>query len=96
MTKPFGGNPRLYRKASVLLSLYITVSTYAGFAGVKYLVHGETWVFGWKPVAVAVVFAVFFSRFAFRWIMRLDAQYGSGRSWRLLPAEVKLPELRQH
>lgn len=96
MTTHFSGHPALYRRASVLLSLYITLFTYAGFAGIKYLIHGETWVFGWKPLLIGVAFAVFFTRFAYRWMMRLDAQYGTGRSWRLVPAEVKLPELKQH
>ena len=63
---------------------------------IKYFLHGETWVFGWKPIAIAVVFALLFSRMAFRWIMRLDAQYGSGSSWTLESVQVKLPELRHH
>ena len=90
------GNPKLYRKLAIGMAAYISISTYLVFSGIKYFLHGETWVFGWKPIAIAVVFALFFSRMAFRWIMRLDAQYGSGSSWTLESVQVKLPELRHH
>ena len=90
------GNPKLYRKLAIGMAAYISISTYLVFSSIKYFLHGETWVFGWKPIAIAVVFALFFSRMAFRWIMRLDAQYGSGSSWTLESVQVKLPELRHH
>ena len=45
-----------------------------------------------EPVLTAVVFTSIFARAAYRWMMRLDAQYGSGKGWTLESQMVKLPE----
>lgn len=92
--KKFSGNPRAYRKASLLISLYIGLSVYTAFSLIKFFLHDETWVFGWKPILITILFIIFFYRFSFRWTMRLDAQYGSGSSWNLVTTTVKLPEFR--
>lgn len=94
--KPFSGNPRIYRRAALLIALYCGLSVYLAFALVKYGVQGDTWVFGWKALLVPGLFIPLYYRFCLRWIMRLDAQYGSGSRWKLVSTTVKLPELRQH
>ena len=68
--------------------------SFLAFALIKYWLHGDTWVFGWKPVLVTVLFAAWFGRTMYRWMMRLDAQYGRGSGWVLESVRVKLPELR--
>lgn len=92
--KPFSGNPQVYKKASRILALYVGLSVYTAFALTKYLVQGDTWVFGWKPLLFTAIFMLIYNRFCLRWIMRLDAQYGSGSSWKLVSTTVKLPELK--
>jgi|GEM_PF-1242949 hypothetical protein len=89
---PFSGTPERYLRISIVLSVAIHAWLYGGFSAIKYFVHGETWMFGWKPVLIALASMVLFARFAYRWIMRLDAQYGSGSGWRLVRCTVKLPE----
>ncbi|MFV0278231.1 MAG: hypothetical protein ACK5HY_13750 [Parahaliea sp.] len=91
---PFSGNPRTYLKASWLLALYTGPGVYLAFALTKYLAQGDTWVFGWKPLLVVAIYVPLFARFCYRWIMRLDARYGTGSSWQLTSVSVKLPELR--
>lgn len=92
---PFSGNPQRYRKfawgGSVLIHAYL----YFGFLFLHGYLGGAEWVFGWKPAVLAVVSCVLFGRFAFRWIMRLDAQYGRGSGWELASRTVKLPQPRQ-
>lgn len=90
--QPFGGSPQRYRRISILLSVGIHVWLYGGFSAIKYFVHGETWVFGAKPILISLGSMLLFGRIAYRWMMRLDAQYGSGTSWRLDRRIVKLPE----
>ena len=94
MTTGFAGNPELYRKIAALLTLYINGTLFLAFAGMRYFLHDDTWALGWKPILVTVLFAVWFGRVAYRWMMRLDAQYGSGGGWSLTSVLVKLPELK--
>ena len=90
----FSGNPRVYLKLAILGSLGIVLYLYCGLAAILYFGHGKTWMFGWKPILISLVFTVWFARLYYRWVMRLDAQYGTGKGW-VLPAEtVKLPEER--
>ena len=96
MSASFSGNPQRYRKASILLSAYCIGFVYLTFALIKYFAYGESWVFGWQPILLCVVLIVIYARFCFRWIMRLDAQYGSGKGWKQVSTRVKLPELRRH
>ncbi len=93
--RPFSGNPGLYRKfawgGSVLIHTYL----YFGFLFLHGYLGEADWVFGWKPAALAIVSCLLFGRVAFRWIMRLDAQYGRGSGWVLASRTVKLPQPRQ-
>lgn len=89
----FPWHPRRYARLAVLLSLGIHAYLYLGMIGLVYLLNRQDWILGWKPLAVAVVSAVVFGRLAYSWIMRLDAQYGSGSGWRLVSRSVKLPEI---
>lgn len=91
---PFSGTPRRYRTISIAMSIGIHLWLYLGMLFLHGHLGGAEWVFGWKPAAVAAASAALFARFAFRWIMRLDAQYGSGSSWSLPRRVVKLPEPR--
>lgn len=90
----FSGNPALYRRISIAVTLYINGGAFIIFALIKYLLHGDTWVLGWKPVLVTLLFSLWFGRAMYRWMMRLDAQYGRGSGWVLESVRVKLPELR--
>lgn len=93
--KPFSGSPDLYRKFAWGGSIAIHAYLYAGFLFFHGHLGGAQWVFGWKPAAIAVASCLLFGRFAFRWIMRLDAQYGQGSGWQLDAKTVKLPEPRR-
>lgn len=94
MTPEFSGNPRRYRRIAVAGTAGMFLWIYGIFAGVQYFAYGQTWPLGWKPLAVVVVVGIWFARFYYRSMMRLDAQYGSGRGWQLVERTVKLPELR--
>ncbi len=90
----FNGNPRLYLRIAVIGSIVLNAYLYFGLAAITWMRHGDTWVFGWKPTLITVLFTVWFARTAYRWIMRLDAQYGSGKGWALESRPLKLPEPR--
>ncbi|TXS89494.1 hypothetical protein FV139_19585 [Parahaliea maris] len=92
MRAKFSGNPARYRLASTVISAYSVLSVYAAFALIKWGLQDETWVFGWKPLLIVAVLIPLYARFCYRWMMRTDAQYGSGSSWQLVATKVKLPE----
>lgn len=94
-SRPFSGTPARYRRISIGLAIGIHLYLYLGMLFFHGWMGGAEWVFGWKPAAVAVVSCVVFARQAYRWIMRLDAQYGSGSGWSLPTRSVKLPEPRR-
>ena len=41
---------------------------------------------------VTVVFTALCAYLSYRWMMRLDARYGTGRGWTLESRRLKLPE----
>lgn len=94
LTRQFPGNPALYRRIAVWTTVGMLVWLYGGFALVQYWWLGETWLINWKPALFAVLFALWYGRFSFRWMMRLDGQYGSGAGWELRERVVKLPETK--
>lgn len=91
----FSGNPKKYKKLSIQLGVGASAYLYLGMFIINFLIRGETWILGWKPILTAIVFAVFCSRFTFKRIMLLDAQYGSGKGWELPRHMVKLPRRRE-
>ena len=88
----FSGTAQKYRRFAILSSLVINLYLYFGLAAVVYLHEGATWVFSLKPTLVVAVFTALYARLAYRWMMRLDARYGSGRGWVLKSRRLKLPE----
>ncbi|CAG0937943.1 hypothetical protein GPROT2_00073 [Gammaproteobacteria bacterium] len=90
----FKGNPALYRRIAIAVTLYVNGGAFIIFALIKYALYGDTWVLGWKPVLITLLFSVWFGRTMYRWMMRLDARYGRGSGWLLESVRVKLPELR--
>jgi hypothetical protein len=93
--RPFTGTPARYRRISIGMSVGIHAYLYLGMLLFHGYLGGAEWVYGWKPAAVAAVSCLLFARQAYRWIMRLDAQYGSGSGWSLPTRSVKLPEPRR-
>lgn len=91
----FSGKPSTYLRIAIIGSVLLNTYLYFGLAALGYLRNGETWVFGWKPALITVLFTAWFARTAYRWIMRLDAQYGSGKGWALESRKLKLPEPRR-
>lgn len=88
----FSGTPKKYLRIAVGGSIALNLYLYLGMVGILYYGHDQAWILGWKPILVAVLFTVIFARIAYRWIMRLDAQFGSGKGWSLESQMVKLPE----
>ena len=88
----FSGNPKKYLRFAIVSSVVINLYLYFGLAAILYWHNGATWMFGWKPIAITVTFMLWFARLSYRWIMRLDAQYGTGRGWALESRPMKLPE----
>lgn len=93
--QPFPGHPRFYRRIAIFGSLGVHLYLLAGFYIVKNFLAGEAWPTTWVPIAVGFASMLLFAHFSYRWIMRLDAQYGKGSSWILEPTMVKLPRQRQ-
>jgi hypothetical protein len=94
MKQEFPGNPRLYLRIAVFSSIFIGFWIYGGTALIQYLWNGSTTLMDWKPALGAVLFIAWYARYAYRWMMRGDAQWGSGSGWVLKECKVKLPELR--
>jgi hypothetical protein len=90
----FSGNPKKYLRFAIITSLVINLYLYFGLAAVLYWHNGATWLFSLKPILITVVFTAFFVRTSYRWMMRLDAQYGTGKGWVLESRSLKLPERR--
>tara|TARA_R110001592_G_scaffold357416_1_gene660628 strand:+ start:211364 stop:211666 length:303 start_codon:yes stop_codon:yes gene_type:complete len=88
----FSGSPKKYLRIAVGGSIVLNLYLYLGLTGVLFYCHQQTWMLGWKPVLVTILFTAAFARLAYRWIMRLDAQFGSGKGWSLESQMVKLPE----
>lgn len=91
----FAGLPAQYRHIAVWGSIGLHGYLFAGYWAIKTFLAGEQWPTSWFPAAMTVVSALLFARFAYRWIMRLDAQYGRGSGWELKSVAVKLPFERQ-
>ncbi|MFK7733884.1 MAG: hypothetical protein AB8B48_19845 [Pseudomonadales bacterium] len=88
----FSGSPQKYLRIAIFGSILLNSLLYFGLAAIEYFFQGETWLLNWKPALLVVVFTAVFARIAYRWIMRLDAQFGSGKGWAMVPYSVKLPE----
>lgn len=87
---PWG--PRDYRRYATWLSVAIHLYLYLGMIVLLYLVNGQAWILGWKPAVITLLSGVLLARLWYRWIMQLDARYGSGKGWELWSRRVKLPE----
>lgn len=94
MTPPFSGNPRLYLRIAAISTVALVVWLYGGTVLIQYLWSGKTTLLAWKPMLAVAIFAAWYGRFAYRWMMRLDGQYGSGSGWVFNEVMVKLPEMR--
>jgi len=94
MAREFPGNPRLYKRIAVGIAVGLLVWLYGGLMLIRYLWDGDTSLLDWKIALGAVVFTAWYARFAYRWMMRADSQYGSGSGWELKECTVKLPEQR--
>jgi hypothetical protein len=94
MSRKFPGNPRVYLYIAAGTAIYFCVWLYGGFALIQYLWSGKTWLLDWKPAIGALLAVFLYARYAYRWMMRADAQWGSGSGWQLTEQRVKLPELR--
>lgn len=88
---PFNGTPARYRRIAVWGSIGIHLYLFVGYWAIKTFLAGEQWPADWVPPVVAVASCAWFARLAYRWMMRLDAQYGRGGGWDLVPTKVKLP-----
>lgn len=89
--KPFPGTPKIYKRIAIWGSYGFHAYLFVGYWAIKTFIAGETWPTSWVPAVVAVVSATLFAYYAYRWIMRLDAQYGRGSGWVLISTRVKLP-----
>ena len=94
MASDFPGNRKLYRRIANWSTVGILVWLYGGMALVQLWWSGTTWMFEWKPIVVGIVFAIWYSHMSYKWMMRLDGQFGRGSSWNLQERTVKLPELK--
>ena len=88
---PFSGNPKLYRRIAVWGSLGVHAYLFFGYWAIKVFLAGEEWPTGWFAPVATLVSTLWFARFSYRWMMRLDAQYGRGSGWQLDSVSVKLP-----
>jgi hypothetical protein len=91
--RAFPWGPVQFRRYTIAITIGIHAYLYLGMVVLAYVVNDQRWILGWKPLAITLVSAALFSRLSYRWIMRLDAQYGRGSGWALVSRAVKLPEL---
>ena len=94
MSSEFPGNPGVYRQIAIWSAIGMFLWLYGGTALVQHLWLGETWLLSWKPAVIGLAFTLWYSRMSYRWMMRLDAQFGKGSGWELHEKSVKLPELK--
>ena len=92
---PFPGNPKTYFRIAAWGSIGIHAYLFFGYWAIKVFLARQEWPTGWFVPVATMVSALFFARFSYRWIMRLDAQYGRGSGWALETTSVKLPWERQ-
>ncbi|MEZ5946973.1 MAG: hypothetical protein R3C04_09025 [Hyphomonas sp.] len=88
---PFSGSPQKYLRLCVIGSLAIHAYLFLGYWAIRNFLADDPWPKGWLVPVLTVVSAVWFAWYSYRWIMRLDAQYGRGSGWILEPVTVKLP-----
>lgn len=91
----FSGNPALYKKICWLGSIAIHLYLYGAYVGIQYFVNDDLSALALKPILITLASTLFLALQGYRWIMRLDAQYGRGSGWALNSTLVKLPELKQ-
>jgi hypothetical protein len=92
MSREFSGNPARYRKLAWLCGLGTHAYLYLGMFLVEYVWHDRSWILRWPALAVTLVSALLFTRLSYVSFMTSDARWGSGSRWRLVRAQVKLPE----
>lgn len=92
---PFSGNPKRYRTIAIVGSIGFHAYLFFGYWAIKVFLAGQPWPTGWEVPVATLASMLFFARFSYRWIMRLDAQYGKGSGWTMEPTEVKLPRERK-
>lgn len=88
---PFSGSPARYRRIALWGSLGLHLYLFVGYWAIRTFLVGEAWPASWVTPALTVASSLWFAHFAYRYIMRLDAQYGSGGGWVLHSTRVKLP-----
>ncbi len=88
----FSGTPKKYLRYAIISSIVLNLYLFLGLSAILYWHDGSTWLFSAKPIAITIGFAALFARISYRWIMRLDAQFGTGRGWSLKSRTLKLPE----
>jgi len=94
MTISFSGNRKSYRRVAVLTAGALHVWIYLAFVAVKFLAQDENWLDVWQLPAGLAVSALIVGSLHYRWMMRLDAQYGTGSAWEMRELTVKLPSLK--
>ncbi|BFM15112.1 hypothetical protein R50073_12950 [Maricurvus nonylphenolicus] len=96
MNTEFNGHSKLYRKVSILMSLYTCISIYLLFSLTLYFFEGKVWMFSAEMLAGVVVFTAAYAVFH-KWLMdRLDKPKDKAWNWEGVSTEVKLPETIQH
>ena len=94
MKREFPGNPTFYKRFAIYSTIGLYIWLFGGLVLIQYFWAGKTWLLGWKPVIFSILFALWYGRTAYKWMMRLDAQYGKGSAWILESTQVKLPQRR--
>lgn len=88
---PFSGSPKLYLKWCIIGSIVFHSYVLFGYWFIKNVIVGVPWPESYWPIIATILWTAFFARMAYRWIMRLDAQYGRGKGWEMESITVKLP-----
>ena len=88
----FSGKPKTYLWVSIFGAIAFNLFLYLSLAAILVFGHDQTWILGWKPILITALFIVFLARVSYRWTMRLDAQFGTGKGWALISQSVRLPE----
>ena len=77
-SRPFNGNPRLYRRVVVAAGLYLGLGVYLVYAFIRYCFAGDSRVFSLEALSYVGLFLLVYIPWSYRMMLRYDGLLTSG------------------